>query len=316
MTRSQSFLRLLTGTVPVFVPVAFSLAFLAQHGQLHAQQPDALQPDAVAPSTPLTFENPIARDQLAYLKDFEGHPAKELLKDKRFKGLMKNEIPRTEYHYGRDMPLEDAMWQALDGSKEPVVVRDGRYLLASGAQGPYLRGRGFVWVDMEQGIFLGGFYFQPTNGEPTPTLTIFSRQMDTDDEALSQLPPEFANDLFRWSQAAHVPVISPRYFIPVDGRKYVLVHDEPYCAATPGAPVPDVCARLQEQAADADMNAAYFMRETHNQANATAWMLEPDQVAWIGLRESTCGANVGCRIVFTRRRTRVLIGPPRPRASR
>ena len=311
MTRSRGCLCLHAGMLPVYA-LAVSFVFLAIGPHSDAQQPDAQTPDPQPPSIPLTFENPLPHDQISFLKDFEGHPTKELMKDKRFKGVLKNEIPRTEYHYGRDMPLNDALWDALDGSKEPVVVRGGRYVTASGAQGPYLRGRGFVWIDLEQGVFLGGFYFQPTNGEPTPTLTIFSRQMDTDDLALSQLPPEFANDLFRWSSTAHVPVISARYFIPVDGRKYVLVHDEPYCTV----PATDACKRLEEQAADADVNAAYFMKETHNAANATAWMLGPDQVAWIGLRDSTCGLSVGCRIVFTRRRTRVLMGPPRPRASR
>lgn len=44
-------------------------------------------------------------------------------------------------------------------------------------QGPCLRGRGFLWFDLDEGIVLGGFYFTPTNGEPTPTLTVFSRQL-------------------------------------------------------------------------------------------------------------------------------------------
>jgi uncharacterized protein YecT (DUF1311 family) len=64
---------------------------------------------------------------------------------------------------------------------------------------------------------------------------------------------------------------------------------------------------LNADAADADMNAAYFMSETHNQANATAWMLGPDQAAWIGVRERTCGAGLACRIRVTRERTRVLM---------
>jgi len=57
------------------------------------------------------------------------------------------------------------------------------------------------------------------------------------------------------------------------------------------------------------------MKETHNQANATAWMLGPDQVEWIGFRDRSCGggpAGLPCRIRITRQRTRVLLGP-RPR---
>ena len=210
------------------------------------------------------------------------------------------------------MPLDEAIKTALDGSPEPVEIREGRYLIAGGTQGPYLGGRGLIWIDLQKGIFLGGFHFHPTNGEPTPTFTVFSRQLDVEDLAMSQLPPEFAADLSQWSLEVHLPEISPRYFIPANGKKYVLLHDEDYCSAPGGAaaPTPDVCARLEEQAADADMNAAYFMRETHNAANATAWMLGPDQIAWIGLRDRTCGRGLVCRIQFTRERTRRLIGPP------
>jgi uncharacterized protein YecT (DUF1311 family) len=67
---------------------------------------------------------------------------------------------------------------------------------------------------------------------------------------------------------------------------------------------------MNADAADADVNAAYFMARTHNAANATAWMLGADQVAWIGFRDRSCGVGAGrlqCRIRVTRQRTRVLL---------
>jgi uncharacterized protein YecT (DUF1311 family) len=65
-------------------------------------------------------------------------------------------------------------------------------------------------------------------------------------------------------------------------------------------------------AADADMHAAYFMKETHNAANATAWMLDPAESAWLAMRDRTCiGPNgLGCMIRMTRERVRVILGPP------
>ena len=49
---------------------------------------------------------------------------------------------------------------------------------------------------MQEGIGLGGFYFHPTNGEPTPSVNVFSRQVVKEDYLkLSQLPPVFAEDL-------------------------------------------------------------------------------------------------------------------------
>jgi uncharacterized protein YecT (DUF1311 family) len=104
--------------------------------------------------------------------------------------------------------------------------------------------------------------------------------------------------------------VTVRYFIPDNGRKYVLLHDEDYCSHPEIAPAQPAggCEQLNADAADADMNGAYFMQETGNLANATAWMLGQDQVAWIGFRFRTCGGVLACQIRVTRQRTRVLIG--------
>jgi uncharacterized protein YecT (DUF1311 family) len=229
---------------------------------------------------------------------------------------MKLVVPRTEYHYGRDMPLADAIDTVLDGSMLRVNIL-GRYAIVSGYSGPYLRGRGFMWFDMQQGDALGVFYFQPTNGEPTPTLTVFSRQLTDTSLGISQLPLPFAEQLNDWALVAQIPAVTPRYFIPANGKKYVLVHDEDFCDQQANSPPdPSVCQQLNADAADDDMNAAYFMQETHNAADATAWMLGSDQVAWISFRDSSCGLGLACRIATTRQRTRVLLGPPPPSPHR
>jgi uncharacterized protein YecT (DUF1311 family) len=277
-------------------------------GNLVAQRPDYAPPDAAPASA--VFQNPIPADQLAFLNDYAGKTAKEIRKDKRFRGLMKLGIPNTEFHYGRDMPLSEAVETLLDGAPLPIDIRDGRYAMIASHGGPYLSGKGFLWFDMKDGVTLGGVYFHPVNGEPTPTLAIFSRQLKDTALSMSQLPAAFQQDLAQWILVADPRWVSTRYFIPENGMKYVLLHDEDYCAQPVGTPPvsPDKCERLNAAAADADMNAAYFMAQTHNAANATAWMLGPDQVAWIGLRERTCGADwFACRIRVTRQRTRVLL---------
>jgi uncharacterized protein YecT (DUF1311 family) len=278
-----------------------------------AQDPD----DAVPPQGPppaAVFQNRIAADQLAFLNGYAGKTAKDIQKDKRFRMLMKLAIPRTEYHYGRDMPLDDAVETLLDGAPLPIEVREGRYAMVASHGGPYLSGRGFLWFDMQEGIALGGVYFHPVNGEPTPTLAIFSRQLKDTTLEMGQLPVAFQQDLAQWMLVADPKYVSPRYFIPQNGKKYVLVHDEDYCANPVGTPPvnPENCDRLNAEAADADLNAAYFMSQTHNAANATAWMLGPEQLAWIGVRENTCGAaGWACRIRITRQRTRALLGTQR-----
>jgi hypothetical protein len=281
-------------------------------GNAVAQRPDYVPPET-APA-PAVFQNPIPADQLAFLNDYAGKTAKEIQKDKRFRNLMKLAIPRTEYHYGHDMPLSETVETLLDGAPLPIDIRDGRYAMIASHGGPYLSGKGFLWFDMKDGIALGGVYFHPTNGEPTPTLAIYSRQLRDTSLSMSQLPVAFQQDLAQWILVANPRWVSTRYFIPENGKKYVLVHDEDYCAGAMSAPPlsSEKCEEKNAEAADADMNAAYFMAQTHNAANATAWMLGPDQVAWIGMLDTTCGPDRwGCRIRLMRQRTRVLLGPRR-----
>lgn len=276
---------------------------------------DAASAPPAPPLLPAVFANRIPADQLTFLNDYVGRPAKEIQRDKRYRVLMKAVVPHAEYHYGRDMPLSETVETLLDGDPLPIDIREGRYAMVASHGGPYLSGKGFVWFDMHEGIVLGGVYFHPTNGEPTPTLAIFSRQLADTDLAMSQLPAAFEQDLAQWVMVSGVMQISPRYFIPASGKKYVLVHDEDYCAYQNGVAVTqDQCQQMNAEAADADVNAAYFMQQTHNAANATAWMLGPDQVAWIGVRDQSCGlgpVGLGCRIRITRQRTRVLLGPRR-----
>jgi len=284
--------------------------------QPNAAAQDAGNAAALAPEPPpppVVFQNPIPGNQLAFLNDYAGKPSKDLLKDKRFRELLKLTTPRTVYHYGRDMPLEMTRDEMLDGSALPVFVRDGRYVMVTSKGGPILFGKGFMWIDMKDGIALGGVFFRPINGEPTPTLAVFSRQLKDTSLSMSQLPLAFAEDVSRWAPDANVPALTVRYFIPENGKKYVLVHDEDYCDHPENATAPpqNQCQALNADAADIDMNAAYFMHETGNAANATAWGLGPDQVAWIGLRDRRCGTgfnNLRCRISYAHERTRLLIG--------
>ena len=273
------------------------------------------------------FQKPIPADELTFLNQFAGAPSNELFRDKRFGKLWRAAIPDCVFHYGRDMPLWEALEMALRGSGVPVRIRADRYLMVSGLRGPYLSGRGFLWIDLQDGIVLGGFYFHPTNGEPTPAVNIFSRQVKEEFLSMSQLPPAFAEDVWGWSAEFRVPPITTRYFINGANRKILLEHDEDYCAAPgptmPGAPAPpqSACKQMNAYAADLDLDAAYYLDHTHHKTNATASMLSGrDQVLWAQFRDNTCGIGpdpLGCRVLTTRERTRVIIRRiPSGRANR
>jgi len=275
-------------------------------------QPQETQPPVLKYDKAI-FQNPIPSEQLAFLYHFAGIPANDVVRDKQYRRLMHSVLPDCTFHYGWDMSPSDAFEKVLTGSPLPVQIRDGRYLTVSGRSRPYLRGRGFVWIDLQEGIALAAFYFHPTNGEPTPTVTVFSRQVFEESLRMSQLPPAFAEALSLWSAESGVPPVTTRYFIGGSNRKILLEHDEDYCAPVDAAlasPADD-CDQSNADAADIDLNAAYYLDQTSHATNATAWMIVgDDQVAWIQFRDNTCriGADrLRCRIRMTRERIHVIL---------
>lgn len=278
----------------------------AQQGAAEATEPTLVPPPAVlAPTIPPT--------QLAFLTQFAGQPAKVLMKNQQFRAVMNKVVPNSLYHYGHDLPLVLAEELVLKDSEVPVEVAAGRFVTVAGSRKRAMHGRGLLWFDLETGQALGVFSFHPTNGEPTPTLTVFSKQLKDKTLSMGQLPPAFERKVVEWSDTEKIPTVTPRYFIPVNGRKYPLLHDEDYCANPPGMPaIPQtICAQMNADAAEADMDAAYFMKEAANTANATEWRIEQDQVLWLAYRQTTCGTGLPCRIEVTRRRTRELVSKPK-----
>jgi uncharacterized protein YecT (DUF1311 family) len=268
------------------------------------------------------FQKPIASDQLTFLNNFAGQASNDVVREGKCRKLIHAVVPDTPLHYGTDMPLSDAIENVLSGPPLPVGIRDGRYVMVSSRGGPDVRGRGFMWIDMQDGIALGGIFYHPTNGEPTPTLTVFSKQVKEESLEMSQLPSAFGQDVSQWSATANIPPVTTRYFINAAGEKIVLAHDEDFCAHAEGEPAPaeDVCEQMNADAADVDMEAAYFLEHTNYASNATARMtIETDQIDWIKLRDESCKSGpdrLKCRIHMTHERTHVLInrrraaGPP------
>ena len=279
----------------------------------HPERPSAPQFDKSV------FQRPLPGAQLAFLNSLAGLPADKAVRNKKFHKLLHEVVPGCVFHYGWDMSLFDALELALKNSAMPVQIRQGRYVTVSGFSGPYLQGRGFFWIDMQDGISLGAFYFHPTNGEPTPTVTVFSKQIEEGALDMGQLPPAFAEDLRQWAAEAHIPRVTTRYFITGLKEKILLEHDEDYCALTNDSTASNlnVCEQVNAQAADVDLDAAYYLDQTHHATNGTAWMINgADQVAWIQVRESTCRGipdPLPCHIRMTRERTHVIINRhPRP----
>jgi hypothetical protein len=296
--------------------LGFQMTLVLATAVAQAQTPAKTPPASPAPPSnydEAIFQKRIPSDQLAFLNSFAGAPAADIARNKDFRKLMSNVLPGGIFHYGYDMPFLDALELVLKYSPLPVEIRSGRYAIITGTHGPYLGGCGFLWIDMQEGITLGGFFFHPTNGEPTPTVTIFSRQVKEDTIALSQLPPEFAAVLRGWSADAHVPPVTTRYFITGTNKRILLEHDEDFCLPVDGNPGPplSVCDAMNAEAADIDLTAAYYLDQVHYSPNATAWMIVgTEQVSWIRVRDDTCRIGpepLRCRIRMTHERTHLII---------
>lgn len=280
--------------------------------------PDQSAPAPLPPGPPYDksiIQNPIPAPALAFLSQYNGAPASALYHDRQFRHILNASIPGCEFHYGRDMPLSDALDMVFSHSREPVQIRNNRFVLVSSERGPYLAGRSFLWIDRQDGILLGAFFFHPTNGEPTPSLAAFSRQIKTKDKsiAISQLPPDFALDLAHWSQEFRLPPLTTRYFLTGNNKRILLEHTEDYCSpeVNPDLPPADVCQQMNADSADVDMNAAYYLEQVNYATNATAWMIEgQDQIDWLAIRDRTCGLGpnpLACRIRMTRLRTHIIV---------
>ena len=120
------------------------------------------------------------------------------------------------------------------------------------------------------------------------------------------------DDLIQWATQNGVAPLATRYFLTGSNLRILLEHSEDYCAPGPdgSTPPPDVCDQMNADAAETDMNAAYYLEQVNYATNATAWMIEgDDQVAWIAIRDRTCiGPNpLPCRIRMTRERTLVIV---------
>lgn len=288
--------------------------------QTRAPQDQESQPATPPPQEPQAelppydkaiFQPPIPSDQLAFLKSFDGAKSGNVINNKQYRKLIHSVIPDCMFHYGSDMSIPDALDLVIKGSPQPVQIRDGRYMLVSGRNGPYLAGRGFMWIDLQDGIALGGFYFHPTNGEPTPTVNIFSKQVKVPSIEMSQLPPAFAEDLAQWSAEFNLPTVTTRYFITGSNIKILLEHDEDYCEPTDGTNAQGDCEQVNADTSDFDMNAAYYLEQVNHATNATAWMITgQEEVAWIQIRDNTCGTfldPLGCHVRMTRQHTHEII---------
>jgi len=274
------------------------------------------QAPGAPPYDPMIFQKPMPVAEMDFLKQLAGKSSGDVIKDKQFRKLMKNFVPDCMFHYGKDMPLQDALEMALDHSPLPSGIRDGRYFMIAGEKGPYLSGRAFVWIDMQTGIGAGAFFFHPVNGEPTPTVAVFSRQVKEKAIGLSDLPPAFADDLIQWTGNARIPPVTTRYFLTGNNKRILLEHDEDFCLAEDGSHLPadSGCEEMNADAADADINTAYYLKLINYATNGTAWMVVgADQTAWMGVRDNSCRVGpdlLGCRIRVSHEHVRTISQRP------
>ncbi len=257
--------------------------------------------------------------QLAWLRKYEGRPTFEVTSDSRFHSLVQAATPDAIFHLGYDMPLSQAIESMLNGPSFAVELRDGlpkdaagRYLMISAQRSARGIGQSFYWFDLQQGVTFGGIFFNPTNGEPTPTLTIFSNQIGDPVTNPSQLPAAFLRDLESWQMARNIPHMTVRYFINASGRKSVLMHDREVCIPATGSVAgdPSECQAMNEAASESDLQASlYLLRIHYAEGSPARTKLEAAQSEWEESELSGCESKpdrLGCRTQLMRARAQEL----------
>ena len=304
----------------------------AFHSDTTAQAPAPIQRQAPAPSTdtphtvfpaappydPSIFGRLIPPAQLAPLLQADNTTVSDVFHDREAHHLIMSAVPGVMFHYGRDVSLPDTVTMELDKSPAIAHVHDNRYVLLTGNDRAHewMRhdARTLIWIDTKEGIVIGAFFFRPNNGEPGPTVTVFTRQIKQDDIHFSELPPAFLADLNQWQQQSGIPPVLITYFIGDISKKFLLEHNTDLCSteSLTGGYGSD-CEQMNADAADSDLTASLYLDQVNYATNATAWMINnPDQVSWVSYRDNTCmaGANpLACRIRLTRARIAVVRRP-------
>jgi hypothetical protein len=257
------------GSTPGFVSVQTAPSFpdqaqyLSRRGKLTSHREPV----------PTMFKRTVPAPELQFLNSFVSQPSRTVARDATFRELINAVTPYAPFHLGVDMPLANVMEGMLGSSEVPVQIRDGRYVMVVGQRTPDGRGRGraFLWIDMQQGIVLGGIFFYPSNGEPSPTLTLFSSQISADSVHIAQLPQAFLQDFSHWTADASVPAPTARYFINASNKKSVLAHDEDSCSlsGSSAAPAGEACAEQKVEAVTMDRQADAFLARVHYASNGT-----------------------------------------------
>ncbi len=70
---------------------------------------EALPPPTVWSYDRAIFQKPFAPDQLSFLKQMDGMPTRQVLKDKQFHKLLGAILPTGMFHYGADRSIESAL---------------------------------------------------------------------------------------------------------------------------------------------------------------------------------------------------------------
>ena len=258
--------------------------------------------------------HPLPATDFVWLLSEQGRPTADAVTDPHYAQLIDDLVPRAMFRYGYDMPLAQAFKTMLQGSTAPVILRAGRYLSLS-TPAYAATAQGFLWVDLQLGVSFGAVFSHPTTGEPSPTEIVFSRQFSDEVLQESQLPAAFFSDLAAWETMHRIPMAA-RYFISSNGRS-VLLHARDWCAgvdlrgdASAADVSADACQVRNEQTAEADLAATYFLAlRRYADDPATRTDLERSERQWVASRNTSCrsdAAGTDCRVKMTRARAITL----------
>ena len=253
-------------------------------------------------------------ERFTWVRDLAGGSSHDATMAGHFPDLIADVSPDVPYHFHLDMALGNALRVVLRGTAEPVVIRVTRFVTLAACDTPTCSGaRGLIWIDTLKGIEIGGIEFAPSNGEPTPTLTLFSKQVQDPVTRRAQLPADFIEDLATWARRSRSRGPAARYFVNGQGLKTVVAHDEDNCHGADQSSLEGTLCRSQNMdAADQDLAAAYYLLfNSFAEGSTMRAALKTDEDKWVADRRTSCGAGadgptLACRLKTTRDRVTAL----------
>ncbi|WP_292038162.1 lysozyme inhibitor LprI family protein [Massilia sp. UBA6681] len=222
-----------------------------------------------------------ATNSVLWANSYVGKSTNEFFADRRSMALITFSVPSN---------IIENVTESLGGPPNPVIRPKHGQLFASACAPRNCLQKGFVWLDIEKKVGLGGYV---SNG----TLNVGSKQLNA-----SELPPDALRAIHNWVGENDVPFESVLFYFDKQKAKTLQAKDFKNSLAyipKPSGPSfeckraltpveKEICASKSLSTADLELsNLAKMIRQSHSTSSARQ-QLKSVQKNWLIARDAKC----------------------------